>query len=61
MNLPLTFTDPIWLWLLLPAAVIVVVGWLGASRTLPGARRIASLLIRLTLVACLVLALAGAR
>ena len=35
------------------------VGWLAASRTLPMGRRIASLVIRLVLVACLVLALAG--
>jgi len=61
MTLPFTFTDPAWLWLLIPAATVAVVGWLGASRTLPAGRRIASLLIRLTLVACLVLALAGMR
>ena len=59
MTLPLAFSDPTWLWLLLPAAGIVVVGWLAASRTLPTGRRVASLVIRLVLVACLVLALAG--
>ncbi|HEX7172916.1 MAG TPA: VWA domain-containing protein [Candidatus Limnocylindria bacterium] len=61
MSLPFTFIEPIWLWLLAPAGVIVAVGWLGASRTLPAGRRIASLAIRLALVSCLVLALAGLR
>ena len=61
MSLPVGFSDPGWLWLLVPAMAIVAVGWLGASRTLPRARRIASLVIRLVLVACLVLALAGVR
>ena len=61
MTFPVSFTDPAWLWLLLPIAGIVVVGWLGASRTLPAGRRAASLVIRLVLVACLVLSLAGAR
>jgi len=61
MSLPFTFIEPIWLWLLVPAGVVVTVGWLGASRTLPAGRRIASLAIRLTLVTCLVLALAGMR
>jgi len=61
VTFPLSFGDPVWLWLLLPAAGIVVVAWLGASRTLPAGRRIASLVIRLVLVACLVLSLAGAR
>ena len=59
--LPVAFTDPIWLWLLLPALALVVVGWLAAARTLPGARRVASLIVRLALVVCLVGALAGAR
>jgi uncharacterized membrane protein/Mg-chelatase subunit ChlD len=61
VTFPLSFGDPAWLWLLLPAAAIVLVGWLGASRTLPAGRRIGSLVIRLVLVACLVLSLAGAR
>ena len=61
MTLPIGFSDPVWLWLALPAALIVVVGWMAASRTLPRARRIASLVIRLTLVGCLVLSLAGIR
>ena len=61
MTFPLSFSDPAWLWLLLPAVAIVVVGWLGASRTLSAGRRVASLVIRLVLVACLVLSLAGAR
>ena len=61
MTLPIGFSDAAWLWLALPAAVIVVLGWMGASRTLPAGRRIGSLVIRLALVACLVLSLAGAR
>ncbi|HEX2844622.1 MAG TPA: vWA domain-containing protein, partial [Candidatus Limnocylindria bacterium] len=61
MNLPIGFADPAWLWLLLPAAALVGLGWVAASRTLPRGRRIGSLLIRLVLVACLVLALAGMR
>ncbi|MCC6617585.1 MAG: VWA domain-containing protein, partial [Chloroflexi bacterium] len=61
MSLPFNFSDPVWLWLALPAALIVVAGWLAASRTLPRGRRIASLGIRLALTACLVGALAGAR
>ncbi len=61
MTFPLSFGDPAWLWLLLPVVGIVLAGWLGASRTLPAGRRIASLVIRLVLVACLVLSLAGAR
>jgi Ca-activated chloride channel family protein len=61
MSFPLSFTDPVWLWLLLPAVGIVLLGWLGASRTLPGGRRAASLGIRLALVGALVLSLAGAR
>ena len=61
MTFPLSLADPAWLWLLLPVAGIVVVGWLGASRTLSRGRRVASLVIRLVLVACLVLSLAGAR
>ncbi|MGH2401961.1 MAG: VWA domain-containing protein, partial [Candidatus Limnocylindria bacterium] len=61
MTLPVGFSDAVWLWLAVPAVAIVAIGWLGASRTLPIGRRIASLVIRLVLVACLVLALAGAR
>ncbi|MGZ8476031.1 MAG: VWA domain-containing protein, partial [Candidatus Limnocylindria bacterium] len=61
MSSPVAFSDPIWLWLAIPAVAIVVMGWLAASRTLPAGRRIASLVIRLALVACLVLALAGVR
>ncbi|MBA3688318.1 MAG: VWA domain-containing protein [Chloroflexi bacterium] len=59
--IPVAFTDPIWLWLLLPAVALVIGGWRAASRTLPRARRVASLVLRLTLVACIVAALAGAR
>ena len=59
--IPVAFTDPIWLWLLLPICILVVVGWWAASRTLPRARRIASLVIRLVLVGCIVASLAGAR
>jgi len=59
--IPIAFTDPIWLWLLVPAAALVIAGWWAASRTLPRARRIASLVIRLALVACIVASLAGAR
>jgi uncharacterized membrane protein/Mg-chelatase subunit ChlD len=61
MSLPIGFSDPAWLWLLLPATAIVVLGWVAASRTLPGGRRLASLVIRLVLVSCLVLSLAGIR
>lgn len=59
--IPVAFTDPSWLWLFLPAAALVIGGWRAASRTLPRARRIASLVIRLTLVACIVAALAEAQ
>jgi len=59
--MPIAFTDPPWLWLALPGVAIVMFGWLAASRTLPRGRRIASLVIRLTLVAALVASLAGAR
>jgi Ca-activated chloride channel family protein len=59
--MPLAFTDPFWLWLLVPGALLVAGGWLAASRTLPRGRRIASLVIRLVLVACLGASLAGAR
>jgi len=59
--IPIAFTDPIWLWLLLPATLVVVGGWWAASRTLPRARRVASLIIRLVLVGCIVASLAGAR
>ncbi|HEX2883699.1 MAG TPA: VWA domain-containing protein, partial [Candidatus Limnocylindria bacterium] len=61
MSLPLGFSDPVWLWLLVPAVGVVVVGWLAAARHLPAGRRVASLVIRLALVDCLVLALAGVR
>ncbi|MCV0402918.1 MAG: VWA domain-containing protein [Chloroflexi bacterium] len=61
MNVPIAFADPAWLWIALPAVALVVIGWMGASRTLPRARRVASLVIRLALVGALVLALAGAR
>ena len=61
MTFPIGFSDPAWLWLLVPALTIVLAGWAGASRTLPPGRRIASLVIRTVLVACLVLSLAGAR
>lgn len=59
--MPIGFADPIWLWLAVPAAIVVVGGWLVASRTLPGGRRVASLVIRLVLSASLVGVLAGAR
>ncbi|HTI30191.1 MAG TPA: VWA domain-containing protein [Methylomirabilota bacterium] len=59
--IPVAFTDPIWLWLLVPAVALVVGAWWAASRTLPRARRIASLVIRLALVGCIVASLAGAR
>jgi uncharacterized membrane protein len=58
---PFNFADPVWLWLALPVGAVVVVGWMAASRTLPAGRRIASLVIRLVLAACLVLSLAGMR
>jgi uncharacterized membrane protein len=61
MSIPFGFTDPGWLWLLVPAGGLAILGWLAASRTLPRARRIGSLVIRLLLVVCLVLALAGMR
>jgi uncharacterized membrane protein len=59
--IPFAFTDPTWLWLALPIGALVVIGWWAASRTLPRARRIASLVIRLVLVGCLLASLAGAR
>ena len=61
MRLPVNFADPVWLWLAAPVVALVVIGWMAASRTLPAGRRIASLVIRLTLAACLVLSLAGMR
>ena len=61
MTLPVAFGDPTWLWLAVPALAVVLIGWLAASRTLPAARRVASLVIRLVLVGSLVLALAGIR
>ena len=59
--MPFAFADPVWLWLAPPVALVVVGAWLVASRALPRGRRIASLVIRLLLVACLVAILAGAR
>ncbi|HVM25016.1 MAG TPA: VWA domain-containing protein [Candidatus Limnocylindrales bacterium] len=61
MSLPVAFSDPIWLWLAVPAVAIVVLGWIGASRRLAAGRRSASLALRLALVGCLVLSLAGIR
>ena len=61
MTLPFGFTDPAWLWIAVPAFAVAIVGWLAASRTLPAGRRIGSLILRLLLVACLVLSLAGMR
>ena len=61
MSFPINFADPVWLWLAVPALAIIVVGWMAASRTLPAGRRIASLVIRVTLAACLILSLAGMR
>lgn len=61
MSLPLNFADPGWLWIAVPIVAIVLIGWMGASRTLTAGRRVASLVIRLLLVACLVLSLAGMR
>src|SRR5688500_20316289 len=61
MTLPIGLSDPGWLWLAVPAVAIVVVGWLGASGTLPMGRRVALLVIRVVLVAWLVLSLVGAR
>jgi uncharacterized membrane protein/Mg-chelatase subunit ChlD len=58
---PIGFSDPGWLWLAVPAAAVTIGGWLAASRTLPAGRRWASLIVRLLLVSCLVLSLAGAR
>ena len=59
--MPVAFTDPIWLWLLVPGALLIMGGWAAASRTLSRGRRIASLVIRLVLALCLVASLAGAR
>ena len=59
--IPLAFSDPVWLWLALPAVALVAVGWLAAARVLPRGRRIASLVIRLLIVGCVVGALAGTR
>jgi uncharacterized membrane protein len=59
--MPIAFTDPLWLWLLVPGTGLVVGAWLAASRTLPRGRRIASLVIRMILVLCLAASLAGAR
>ncbi len=59
--IPLAFSDPLWLWLALPAIGLVAFGWLAAARVLPRGRRIASLVIRLLIVGCLVGALAGTR
>ena len=57
MTMPFAVSDPAWLWLLIPALAVVGIGWFTASRTLPRARRIASLIIRVVLVTALVLAL----
>ena len=59
--IPLAFSDPVWLWLALPAVGLVALGWLAAARVLPRGRRVASLVIRLLIVGCVVGALAGAR
>ncbi len=59
--MPFAFTDPTWLWLLPAAFVVVWLGWATASRMLPRGRRIAALVIRLVLVLCIGLSLAGAR
>jgi uncharacterized membrane protein len=59
--MPVAFTDPLWLWLLVPGALLIVGGWAAASRTLSRGRRIASLVIRLVLAFCLIASLAGAR
>lgn len=59
--MPIGFADPAWLWLSLPALLVVVGGWLVAARQLPGGRRIASLVLRLVLTACLIGVLGGAR
>jgi hypothetical protein len=59
--IPLAFSDPLWLWLAVPAVALVLIGWLAAARVLPRGRRVASLVIRLLIVACLVGALGGTR
>src|SRR5918996_4768865 len=59
--MPIAFTDPLWLWLLVPGGLLIVGGWAAASRTLSPGRRIASLAIRLVLALCLIASLAGAR
>ena len=58
---PIGFSDPGLLWILPLATLVTVATWWVASRALPRGRRIASLVIRLVLVACLVGAVAGAR
>ncbi|MFN2484990.1 MAG: VWA domain-containing protein [Candidatus Limnocylindria bacterium] len=58
---PVEFTDPAWLWLLVPALAVVVGAWLAAGRTLPRGRRIASLVLRVAIVAAVAASLAGAR
>jgi Ca-activated chloride channel family protein len=59
--MPVAFTDPVWLWLLVPGLLIVIGGWAAASRTLSSGRRVASLAIRLVLAVCLIASLGGAR
>ncbi len=59
--MPIAFAAPLWLWLAVPAVAAVVATWVVASRLLPHGRRIASLVVRLLLVASLVAVLAGAR
>jgi Ca-activated chloride channel family protein len=59
--IPLAFADPAWLWLIPAALVVVLLGWLSASRLLPAGRRIGSLVIRVVLVVALGTVLAGAR
>ena len=59
--MPLAFSDPVWLWLLLPGALLIIGAWAAASRTLSPGRRVASLAIRLVLALFLIASLAGAR
>jgi uncharacterized membrane protein len=59
--IPLAFSDPLWLWLAVPAVALVLIGWLAAARVLPRGRRVASLVIRLLIIGCLVGALGGTR
>ncbi|HET7685660.1 MAG TPA: VWA domain-containing protein, partial [Candidatus Limnocylindria bacterium] len=59
--MPIAFAEPAWLWLLPPLLLLVAGAWWVASRALPRGRRIASLVIRIVLLTCLVGVLAGAR